>query len=197
MPGGTTARFPGFVGPRFEPGKGVLCMGHVHRFLPDADDIEGGRLEAVESAVLAWRARGRSEANDVAFLRDSRAAYLTSAPTWDYWKRNYEPLLRKARVPLEEVAFANVAKCRTATEDDSAASMRIARVCSAAFPPSELVRLLRPAAVLLASLRLDVGDVGDVRLVRWNGRTGVDERGYTMNNWIEIEAARLHRIRAR
>jgi hypothetical protein len=195
MPGSSNARFPGFVGPEFLPGRGVLCMGHIHRYLPEADDTENGRLEAVESAAVSWLGRGRGPESDEEYLSDSTAAYLATAPTWDYWRRNYDPLLRKARVPIGEVAFANVAKCRTPTEDDSAASVRIAKLCAGEFPPAELIATLQPAAVLLASLRLDVGDVGDVRVIRWNGRTGVDEAGYRMSTWIEMEASKLHRLR--
>lgn len=124
-----------------------------------------------------------------------RCGTVSSAVPFWWTKRNYDPLLHKARVPLGEVAFANVAKCRTVTEDDSAASVRLAQACAAAYPPSELIRLLQPAAVLLASLRLDVGETGDVKVIRWNGRTGVDENRHTMKNWIEIEATKLHRAR--
>lgn len=118
---GSDVRFPGFIGPDYEPGRGVLCMGHVHRYLPDRDDVEGGRLHQINDALLTWRTSGRGEDADASFLAESRSAYMASAPTWDYWNRNYAPLLREARVPLREVAFANVAKCRTTTEDDSAA----------------------------------------------------------------------------
>lgn len=195
MPGDSDARFPGFVGPAFRPGRGVLCMGHIHRYLPDVDDTEGGRLNVVESAAISWLERGRGTESDETYLRDSTAAYLNTAPSWDYWKRNYDPLLRRARVPIEEVAFANVAKCRTPTEDDSAASVRIAKLCAGEFPPADLISILQPAAVLLASLRLDVGDVGDIQVIQWNGRTGVDYAGYRRSTWIELEAAKLHRLR--
>lgn len=188
-------RFPGFIGPNYEPQRGVLCMGHVHRYLPDRDDVDGGRLHDINAVLTAWRARGRGEESDESFLVDSRAAYMASAPTWDYWNRNYAPLLKEARVELSEVAFANVAKCRTTTEDDSAASIRLADLCSKVFQPAALIELLRPAAVLLASLRLDVGVV-DATIIRWNGRTGVDEAGSTMKNWLPYEAGRLRRVRA-
>lgn len=196
MPGGTMARFPGFVGPDYEPGRGVVCIGHIHRYLPDVDDLEGGRLEEIEAAIVGWRQRGRGLESDVAFLAESRAAYLASAPGWRYWKRHYAPLLDDARIPVEEVAFANVAKCRTATEIESGASVRLAKMCAQVYPPAGLVRLLQPAAVLLASLQLDVGDVGDVRVIRWNGRTGVDETGLMMKNWLPAEGGRLRRLRS-
>ncbi len=82
IPGGTTARFPGFVGPDFEPGRGVLCMAHVHRYLPDVDDVEGGRLHAIETAIVGWRQRGRGSESDAAFLAESRPAYMASASSW-------------------------------------------------------------------------------------------------------------------
>lgn len=195
LPGSSGARFPGFVGRDYKPGIGVLCMGHVHRYLPDRDDVEGGRLAAIEAAIEAWRAGGRSPEADTEFLASSRDAYEASAPTWDYWRRNYQPLLDESRYSVREVAFANVAKCRTITEDDSAASVRLARICSIAFPPSELIAALRPAAVLLASLRLDVGERPGVTLLRWNGRTGVDDEGSTMKNWLPFRAGQLRRLR--
>jgi hypothetical protein len=46
-------------------------------------------------------------------------------------------------------------------------------------------------------MRLDVGAAGDVQVIRWNGRTGVDDAGYRMSTWIEMEAAKLHRLRVR
>ena len=104
-------------------------------------------------------------------------------------------MLSEARCSIDEIAFANVAKCRTVTEEDSGASYRLAQLCSATFPPERLITLLRPAAVLVASLRLNVGDVPGVQVVRWNGRTGVDEGGNAMRNWLPFEAGRLRRIR--
>lgn len=193
--GESDVRFPGFIGAEYEPHRGVLCMGHVHRYLPERDDVHGGRLHEINAVLAAWCARGRGDVSDEIFLVDSRAAYMASAPTWDYWNRNYALLLKEARVPLNEVAFANVAKCRTATEDDSAASIRLAALCAKVFPPAALIDLLRPAAVLLASLRLEVGAV-EATIIRWNGRTGVDDAGSTMKNWLPYEAGRLRRVRA-
>jgi len=64
MPGDAIARFPGFVGPDFVPGRGVLCMAHIHRYLPDVDEGEGGSLRGVEAAIVGWRQRGRSPESD-------------------------------------------------------------------------------------------------------------------------------------
>jgi hypothetical protein len=129
------------------------------------------------------------------FLAESRPAYMSSAAEWPWWKRQYQRLLNEARVPMAEVAFTNFAKCRTATEEESNASLRLAKLCGEFFPPAALIRLLRPAAVLIASLQLDVGDVGDVLVVRWHGRTGVNEEGLRMENWLPHQAGRLRRIR--
>lgn len=74
-------------------------------------------------------------------------------------------------------------------------SIRLADLCSKVFPPAALIGMLRPAAVLLASLRLDVGAV-EATVIRWNGRTGVDDAGNTMRNWLPYEAGRLRRVRA-
>jgi hypothetical protein len=194
MPGDAIARFPGFVGPDFEPGRGVLCMAHIHRYLPDVDDGEGGSLRGVEAAIVGWRQRGRSPESDATFLSESRPAYLSAVSGWRWWKKNYQPMLDEARVPIGEVAFANFAKCRTVTDVDSGASTRLARLCAKAYPPAALIGLLRPAAVLLASLQLDVGDV-DVPVIPWNGRNGVDANGVRMANWLPLEAGRLRRIR--
>ena len=194
-PGEEDARFPGFVGARFEPGNGVLCLGHVHRYIPDKDDIEGDRLAAIEKTITAWRRRGRNDESDAVFLAESRVTYQSSAPTWDYWARNYQPLLSEARYLIDEIAFANVAKCRTVTEEDSGASYRLAQLCSATFPPERLITLLQPAAVPVASLRLNVGDAPGVQVVMWNGRTGVNEEGNAMRNWLPFKAGRLRKIR--
>lgn len=196
MPGGTSARFPGFVGPDYEPGRGVLCMAHVHRYLPDRDDSEGGRLEAIEAAIVSWRQRGRNPDSDRAFLDESRPAYMASAAEWPWWRKHYKPVLDEGRVPMAEVAFANFAKCRTVTEEDSSASLRLARLCAESYPPAALIDLLRPAAVLLASLQLDLGAIGDVLVIRWNGRNGVDETGLKMANWLPRKGGRLRALRS-
>lgn len=195
LPGDSDTRFPGFIGPDFEPGRGVLCMGHVHRYLPETDDIPGGRLYDIERAISTWRTSGRTPTGDERFLTESTEAYLASAPTWDYWQKNYDKLLTQGRVPITEVAFANVAKCRTATEESSTASAKLAKACSKVYPPSELIAILKPAVILLASLRLDVGDIGEARLIQWNGRTGQDTDGNRMSTWIEVQSNRLRQAR--
>lgn len=192
---GSTARFPGFLGPKFEPGRGVLCMAHVHRYL-ESDDAPRGRLAAIEAAILGWRQRGRSPESDATFLAESRPAYMASASEWPWWKKNYQPLLSKSRVHMDEVAFANFAKCRAATELESSLSVRLAKLCAEVYPPAALIRLLRPAAVLIASLQLDPGDVGDVLVVRWHGRTGRDDRGYRRTTWLEESARDVFRMRS-
>ncbi len=194
MPGAPNARFPGFVGPDFEPGRGVLCLAHIHRYLPDVDDGENGSLRDVETAIVGWRQRGRSPESDARFLSESRPAYLAAASGWTWWRKNYQPMLDEARVPVGEVAFANFAKCRTVTEVDSSASMRLANLCSKTYLPAALVAVLRPAAVLVASLQLNVGEV-DVPVIPWNGRNGVNADGLRMANWLPLEAGRLRRIR--
>lgn len=84
-------------------------MGHVHRYLPQGDDIEGGRLAEIETAISSWRANGRGDENDLTFLSQSRTAYTTSAPTWPYLQRNYGLILDEARLPFMTSPFANVA----------------------------------------------------------------------------------------
>lgn len=195
IPGGGTARFPGFVGPGYQPGRGVLCLAHVHRYLPAIDDVAGGRLAAIETAIVGWAQRGRNADSDATFLAESRPAYMDSAAEWPWWKKHYGELLKKARVPMAEVAFANFAKCRTPTEEESSASIRLARLCAEVYPPRDLVRLLDPVAVLVASLQLDLGDVGDVLVVRWNGRNGLDDEGNRMSTWLPLQASRIHRRR--
>lgn len=49
-----------------------------------------------------------------------------------------------------------MAKCRIETDGYSAASVRIAHTCAETFSPGDLIRLLQPSAVLLASLQLDL-----------------------------------------
>jgi len=191
MPGDPSARFPGFVGPDFEPGRGVLCLAHIHRYLPDVDDGEGASLRGVASAIVKWKQQGRSSEADGAFLSQSRPAYLDAVAGWSWWKKHYQPILDEARVPIREVAFSNFAKCRTVTDADSGASLRLARLCAQTYPPAALVAVLQPAAVLVASLQLDVGDVGEVLVIRWNGRNGVDDTGLRMANWLPQQGGRL------
>lgn len=193
MPEGN-ARFPGFIGPEFEPGHGVLAW--------DTSTATCPRLTTLP-AVGSTMSRQRF-CNGVPrqVLRRRRAVthridsgYLASAPTWDYWKKNYGKLLSQGHVPITQVAFANVAKCRTATEEPSSASAKLAKACSKVYPPAELIAVLQPAVILLASLTLEPGDVGDARLIQWNGRTGTDVDGNRMTDWIEIQSNRLHEAR--
>ncbi len=194
--GDTTARFPGFVAPGYEPSRGVLCMAHVHRYLPDRDDVPGGRLADINSAILRWRQRGRGPESDATFLTEATPAYMTSAAEWPWWKKHFKPVLDEGRVPMDEVAFANFAKCRTETEGDDDASMRLARLCAETYPPAALIRTLRPLAVLVASLQLDLGDVGDVMVIRWNGRTRQDETGSSKETWVRLKGGRLRTLRS-
>lgn len=189
-------RFPGFVGPDFEPGRGVLCLAHVHRYLPEVDDISGGRFRAFSDAIVGWKKRGRSDESDAVFLAESRPAYMASAKEWPWWKKHYGRLLDEGRVPISEVAFTNFAKCRTVTEEESNASLRLAKLCAEEYPPADLVRMLRPAALLIASLQLEVGDVGDVPVIRWNGRNSVDSEGYRLEQWLPRQGGRLRKIRS-
>lgn len=76
-PGGTDARFPGFVGPDFERSRGVLCMDHVHRYLPDTDDVPLG---------VAWMRSSRPSSGGgcegEARKATPRSSLSPSLPTW-------------------------------------------------------------------------------------------------------------------
>lgn len=52
--------------------------------LPDIDDVPGGRLADINSAILGWRQRGRTPESDARFLSEATRAYVTSAAEWPW-----------------------------------------------------------------------------------------------------------------
>lgn len=54
-------------------------MGRVHRYDPE-DEVGGGPLLPIETSILGWLHRGRSDPSDDQFLSESRAAYMASVP---------------------------------------------------------------------------------------------------------------------
>ncbi len=157
---GNELRWPGYVGREWEPGKGVLCVGAVHRegdpAKHDGEIITRTNRE-LNDATRAWPSRGRSPETDEAYLRAIQAAYVDALPTWARWNRHFRPLVVDLLgMSTARIAWSNLAKCRVSIDRGAgtrAAEQKVTRLCQQQFVPmSELVAALRPAAVLCCVL---------------------------------------------
>jgi hypothetical protein len=188
---GNELRWPGYVGRKWIPGRGVLCVGAVHR---EADQAKhGGEVisrtnRELNEATRAWASRGRSTETDEVYLRAVQAAYVDALPTWERWNQHFRPLVNDLlKMNTDEIAWANLAKCRVSIDrgaHQQAAEQKVTRLCQQQFVPmSDLVAALRPAAVLCSVLRAGPGE-GIVEswegvewspmVITWFGRTGHD-----------------------
>jgi hypothetical protein len=188
---GNELRWPGYVGRRWEPGRGVLCVGAVHR---EADPTKhvGPTItrtnRELNEATRAWQSRGRSPHGDETYLRAIQDAYVDALPTWDRWNRHFRPLVEDhLRMAREEIAWTNLAKCRVSIDrgaGERAAEQKVIRLCQQRFVPiADLVAALRPAAVLCCVLKAIPGggiveswdsSAWSPRVFTWFGLTGHD-----------------------
>ncbi len=152
IPGLTAAdcatRLPGFIGERYEAGKGVLLVGVVFKTAETADPAF---LPAV-SAGATWARAGRSAASDAKFFAETRDAYTNAMPGWPVWKR-FGAVLHALGLDLGDVAYTNAAKCWHTWRgyDDRNLAKNLASKCSSKFSRiSSLVECIEPRQVYLA-----------------------------------------------
>lgn len=141
-------RLPGFIGERYEVGKGVLLVGVV---LKTAEAADPAFLPAV-SAAAAWARAGRGATSDASFFADTRAAYANAMPGWPVWKR-FGAVLEVLGLELEDVAYTNAAKCWHTWRgyDDRNLAKNLASKCSSKFSQiSSLADCIEPRQVYLA-----------------------------------------------
>jgi hypothetical protein len=186
---GNELRFPGYLGRGYCEGRGVLCVGAVHREAdPDALEPQHAQLDAeLVAAHRDWLASERGLAADARFLSRLRVAYEGSLPFWPRWRRHFRPLVEVyLGMDPTEIAWTNLAKCRVAIHLGSrqrSAESRLTRLCQGAFPVSAVVEAIRPVAVLVAVLAARPGsgivsswssDSCQPLVYTWQGQSGHD-----------------------
>lgn len=188
---GNELRWPGYLGRNYEPRKGVLCVGAVHReSTPEGE--RGNRVVYETNAELAatarrWVASGRSGESDAAYLQGLRDAYERALPAWTRWNRHFRVLVEDyLGLDRTQIAWANLAKCRVSIDRGAkqrAAEAVLTRLCQRQFPMSALVEAIEPVAVLVAVLHARPG--GDIvtswsspswspLVFTWQGQSGHD-----------------------
>lgn len=188
---GNELRWPGYLGRRYEAGRGVLCVGAVHREGDPAKhglDTVPGRTDAeLVAATRRWMQKGRGLKADAEYLNALRNSYEEALPSWTRYQRHFRSLIEEhLRMDSTQIAWTNLAKCRVSIDRGSAqraAEQRLTRLCQTTFPVSQLVAAIRPAAVLVAVLR--AGENGDIvadwaapewrpLVFAWQGQSGHD-----------------------
>lgn len=151
-------RWPGYVGERWQPDKGVLFVGSVHsdfrkngRQQGDADRVRvvAGMVEANRK----WRncsadtAEGNSE-----YLAATRHAYSSLIPGWSR-DGAFGEVRRALGDDVDEIAWTNLVHCRAQPRKTPAVEYKLQRECSGIkgeFPIGRLIAAIRPAAILVA-----------------------------------------------
>jgi hypothetical protein len=144
----TATRLPGFIGERYEAGKGVLLVGVL---LKTAEVADPAFLPAM-AAGAAWVRTGRSATSDAKFFADACDAYANAMPGWPVWRR-FGVVLDSLGLGLEDVAYTNAAKCWHTWRgyDDRNLAKNLASKCSSKFSQiSSLVDRIEPRQVYLA-----------------------------------------------
>lgn len=182
-------RWPGYVGRDYKPERGVLCVAAVGQQPKHYTPDQAGGYAEMARIHRAWLERGRSEEADRQFLESHRDYYERALPTWKRWRQVFRGFVEDhLRMDRREIAYGNLAKCRARDVD----TVRLARVCQAVFPASEMVAALRPAAVVVAVVSARPGG-GTVRTWRGNGyepfvwtfegRNARGQDGRGLNQW--------------
>jgi hypothetical protein len=183
--GSQTLRWPGYLGARFEHGRGLLLVGQVHRDINSSLERADPKVnQRYVAATTRWRSR---ESIDAEFLAETRRAYeywfgVWVSPAW----RTFRSILEAFGRSVEETAYANLAKCQLSTDHSP---RKLIRLCQGEYPIGELITMLRPAAAFCAHL-----DASDQPLVNprsrtvpvyaFNYRSGVNARGERKAEWI-------------
>ncbi len=153
-----TLRWPGYVGTRWRPYKGVLFVGSVHADFRKEGRRKGdpARVRVVDGMVDAnrnWRNRSvDTSAGDIEYLAATRQAYATLIPGWSRDKAFGEVRLKLGDA-VEEIAWTNLAHCRAQPRKTPGGEYDLQRECSGtegAFPIGRLLDVLKPAAILVA-----------------------------------------------
>jgi hypothetical protein len=138
----------------------------------------------LEPVVIEWL---RDDATDDQYLAQSRTTYSRALPYWPTWK-HISPILKQFGYEsqsdqLRSIAYANIAKCWSDTDDESRSDVDVMTCCNNWNVGSSiaLVKAIRPVCILIATTRagfsrsdlplLEDGYEADVWA--YNFRTGV------------------------
>ena len=189
----TDVRWPGYLGPLYGPG-GVLWIANIHRNF-DSAGLSSEFASSAAAAIRGWR-DGKSD--DETLLREVRVVYELGLRTWTvgYWGRR---TLTALGVPIEAVAYANVAKCQAV---DTGVTLQ--RWCLRRWPLQRLIDDLEPGIVLLTSQTALASTTGEwpcpvVAFSQRNGRlmTASPWRptsgGPSHSDWVRVLQAELRR----
>lgn len=195
-------RWPGYVGARWRPERGLLFIGSVHReFDVGLSRAPEPELRALEDDLIAanrsWRESGRSAASDDAYLTGTQAAF---AAMWRRWPRSriFEPFVAGLGLDADEVAWTNLAKCQVFRFDrDTGRRLKdfqedLQSICQPLYPVADTIALLRPratfVAVLGAAKRASLPP--DARLYVYHGLHGT-RLGERPTSWTARELSSL------
>lgn len=133
-------RWPGYVGRDYRRGD-VLWISNIHRNF-DSGGLTASFADASNDCIRQWR-DGRTD--DESFLSEIRAVYELGLRRWTVGSWSGRALLA-LDVPIEAVAYTNVAKCQAV-----GTGTRLQRFCIQRWSLRSIVQLLEPGLVLLTS----------------------------------------------
>ena len=200
--GGNELRFPGYIGRSYEPGRGVLLVGHVHREPEPHMSLPGDPARFV-AAHFRWIEHGRSDEADAAFLAEVRRYYGEAVAGWNPWRQFFRRIVEdELGMSLDQVAYANLAKCRQ--DPNRGTAENLVSYCQGQFPAAQLVDAVRPAGVFVCVIAADPrrGVVSwrspswDPVVYAFEGRNGRDSLKRRRDEWLPEAAARVKTIQA-
>jgi hypothetical protein len=196
LDGGNDIRFPGFLGERYTPEQGLLCVGQVHREPTNPEHLDGDP-ERFIAAHRAWRESGRLADADTAFLAEVRRYYAATAASWNPWHTHFKRMVvGELGLDMSHIAYTNLAKCRQNPAGKN--PRKLSDYCQQDFPVDRLVEVLQPVAVIVCVISADPTREGRWASPSWEplvfaceGRNGCDVRGRGPTVWAPEAAARV------
>ncbi|MGH2796502.1 MAG: tyrosine-type recombinase/integrase [Thermoleophilaceae bacterium] len=184
-------RWPGYIGRRYDEGRGILCVNQVHRDdNAESEQVDLGVNLRYVDATARWKA---GDLDDGTFLEETRRAYEYWIPRWDAWKHFRQLVQEQLGLGVDEIAYTNLAKCQLPIDRDTTP---VVQLCQQEFPMGALVTAIRPLAVLCA--RADAYEGGPIvrewcstEVFTFNFRTGQNKAGELRSVWGAKMAARL------
>lgn len=198
---GNDFRWPGYLGRRYDEGRGLLCVGHVHRERTGTDLAEvDAKVEGLlVDAVRAWLSLGRSPENDASYLAAVQDAFEEWIPAWRRWSRGFKRVVEgELGMDHTQIAWTNLAKCRYPLTGSP--PPKLLAHCQGAFPIREVVDAIRPRAVLCCVLRAEEGGPivdtwksqhADPLVFTWHGLHSTDRLRRKLAEWAPEAGLRI------
>jgi len=206
-----TLRWPGYVGKRWVPGRGVLFVGSVHSDFTRDGGRHGDAKRVATVATMAaantqWREGVRNDRQDREYLNRTREAYASLIPGWAR-DGAFGEVREQLGDSVDEIAWTNLAHCRAQPRKTPRGEYVLQIACSGKtgqYPIAALVEALRPAAILAAILPLEkrhgkrfsfARPGGDAPLLwAFNGANGKRD-GLAPDDWAHQFAAAVQSVR--